>query len=111
MSTDDDRGSGDQDLDLVVSGLIYLEQAGDVAIEVRRGMVILTAEGREAGKVAAVIIGRQPRQVTHVLLGRLRQALEYRQVPLELIERVQEDRVLLRVVYQFVDSLPKWRGT
>ena len=97
--------------ELIVSGSIYPDHESDIAVEVRRGMTILTSEGREAGKVAAVIIDKHDREVTHILLSRLSQIPEYRLVPLDLIEQVREERVQLRIFNQVVNSLPTWHGS
>ena len=106
--TDNDRNHDDLTAELIVSGSICLEQASDLPVEVRRGMAILTSEGREAGRVAAVIIDKHDQQVTHILLSRLSQIPEYRLVPIELIKQVHEEKVLLRIFHQVVNSLPRW---
>jgi sporulation protein YlmC with PRC-barrel domain len=111
MSDGDDLIHDDQDEELIVSGSIYPDQQRGFAVEVRRGMEVLTSEGREAGRVAAVIIDKQDQQVTHILLSRLIQMPEYRLVPITLIEQVHEDKVLLSIFNQVVNSLPTWHGS
>ncbi len=98
----------DLNIELIVSGLIYLDQEGGISVEVRRGMTILSSEGHEAGRLAAVIVDKNDQRVTHVLLSRLNQRLDYRLVPMSLIERVHEEQVRLRIFNQVVNTLPTW---
>ena len=108
---DEDQDYETRDRELIVSGVLYLQQAGDSEVDVRRGMVILTSEGREAGRVAAVIIARQDQHVTHILLTRLGQLPEYRLVPIALVEQVSEETVRLGIFSQVVNTLPLWNGS
>ena len=108
-----DEGLYDDDrhVELIVSGAIFPEQAGDNAVDVKRGMLILTKEGQEAGRVAAVIVDRQDQHVTHILLSRLGELLEYRIVPIALVAQVDEEEVRLCIFNQVVDTLPIWQGS
>jgi len=69
-------------------------------------MSILTREGWEAGKVAAVVVDNDSQNVSHVLLTRPRHVPDYRLVPVTLIERVDEESVLLEICNQAIESLP-----
>lgn len=111
MPAADDLYPNDRYSELLVSGLICPQPPGDMAVAVKRDMLILTSEGQEAGRVAAVVIDRQERQVTHILLSRRSQPPEYRLVPISLIEQVQEEKVLLRISNQAVDTLTLWHGS
>jgi sporulation protein YlmC with PRC-barrel domain len=102
---------GELPAELVVSGAIHPVQTGDRVMDVRRGMLILTSEGREAGRVAAVIIDRHDQLVTHILLSRLDQMPEYRLVPIALVEQVIEEQVRLGIHNQIVNTLPLWHGS
>jgi hypothetical protein len=110
----DDRhraNQNEEDLDIVllVSGVIHLAHAPSRTVEVKRDMIILTSEGFAAGRVAAVLLNRQDRQVTHILLSRRSQPPQYRLVPSTLILQVREGHVLLRIFSETIDSLPIWR--
>jgi len=96
----------DQSRRLFERGLIYLGQGYRLPVEVTRGMAILTSEGHEAGKVAAVIVDNDSQKVTHILLTRPRQVPDYRLVPVILIEQVDEETVLLEICNQAIESLP-----
>jgi uncharacterized protein YrrD len=87
-------------------GQVRLEQENQTeSAEVSRGMVILTRDGWEAGKVAAVVFDSQSRQVSHVLLGRPRLAPDYRLVPVELIKEVNGKTIYLLIDGDAVGSL------
>src|SRR4051794_11495442 len=99
MPTDEDLNS-----EMIVSGSIYPDQESDIAVEVRRGMVILAMDGEEAGRVAAIIVDKHDQAVTHIVLSRLSQNPEYRLVPISIIEQVVEEKVQLRIFNQVVNS-------
>ena len=61
--------------------------------------------------MASVIIDRQDQQMMHILLSGLSQMPEYRLVPIDLIEQVHEEKVVLRIFNQVVTSLPTWHGS
>ncbi len=106
----DDRPHDDRDTELLVSGFIRPDHARGMAVEVKRDMTILTSEGRAAGRVAAVVIDKRDRQVTHILLSRRREPPQYHLVPIALVAQVQEGQVVLLIFNQAVDSLPVWHG-
>ena len=103
---------------LMESGSLALEHRHDAdrgtcaccGVEVHRGMVVQTSEGHIAGRVAAVVLEQGEQAITHLLLLRERQLLEYRLVPVELIEQVGEEVVLLRILPPVVESLPIWHS-
>jgi hypothetical protein len=109
ISADDRRRDDESESELLVSGVIQLAHTRNRTVEVKRDMIILTSEGLAAGRVAAVLINRQDRQVTHLLLSRRSQPPQYRLVPGDLVQQVQEGRVLLRISAEGIDSLAIWR--
>lgn len=96
--------------DLIVSGALEPQHAGERAVNVQRGMIILTSEGHEAGRVAGVIIERAGQHVTHILLTHLGQLPEYRLVPVALVDEVHEEMVRLSILRPVVNTLPIWHG-
>lgn len=106
----DDRHQDDRDTELLVAGFIRPVHGRDRTVEVKRDMIILTGEGRAAGRVAAVVISRHDRQVTHILLSQRSQPPLYRLVPIALIVQVQGGQVLLDIFNQGIESLPVWHG-
>jgi sporulation protein YlmC with PRC-barrel domain len=101
----------DPQAELLVSGTIMPDQARQVPVEVRRGMTIVTREGQEAGTVAAIVVDKALRNVTHILLSRLSHLPEYRLVPLDLVAQVSDETVLLGIFNPVVSSLATWRGS
>ena len=111
MPAADGRYPADPNTELLVAGFIRPAHAHDRMVEVKRDMIILTGEGRAAGRVAAVVIDRHDRQVTHILLSQRSQPPQYRLVPIALVMQVQGGQVLLDIFSQAVDSLPIWQGS
>lgn len=106
MSPNNNSVTSNQSQRLFESGSISPEQGNGLPVKVSRGMTIQTSEGWEAGKVAAVVVDNDSQKVTHVLLTRPRLVPDYRLVPVNLIEQVDEDIVLLDVCSQDIESLP-----
>jgi sporulation protein YlmC with PRC-barrel domain len=104
-----DDSEGAVQHELFVSGLIYLVDGGEVAAEIRRGMTILTTEGEVAGTVAGVVNNIEPQQVKYILLSRPSQQIEYRLVPIELVQQVSEETVSLHILAALLNTLPPWR--
>ena len=73
-------------------------------------MSVQTIEGDTAGRVAAVVLDEEHQKVTHILLMQERQLVEYRLVPVELIEEVEQEAVLLCILLPVVGHLPIWHG-
>jgi hypothetical protein len=73
-------------------------------------MTILTTEGEVAGMVAGVIHNRAPHRAEYVLLSRPSQQLEYRMVPVELIQQVNKEAVLLHIAAPLVNTLRPWHN-
>lgn len=107
---DDDFDYDHHDPDLIVSGALNPPREGESAVNVRRGMVILTSEGHEAGRVAGVIIDRAGQHVTHILLTHLGHLPEYRLVPVAVVDQVHDEMVRLSILRTVVNTLPIWRG-
>lgn len=105
MSTRDDLPQT-----LMESGWIELDPVHHIPVVVRRGMTVLTNEGCTAGHVAAVVMDSCSGKVTHLVLGRLIQTLEYRLASIDLIEAVDKEEILLRIFHPVEESLPIWHG-
>lgn len=92
---------------LLVSGWIHLGPPDDASVEVRREMTLVGSDGAVIGAVAAVVVDQATQSATYLLLGRLHPNLEYRLVPLTLIEGVAEEAVQLRIPSSDVGRLPR----
>jgi hypothetical protein len=93
---------------LMISGYICSENRCPLSSEVRRGMPIFSAGGREVGKVAAVVLNSLDQSATHILLSRLPEIPGYWLVPVSWIALVKAGEVHLHVSESEVQSLPKW---
>ena len=110
--------TNEQSAMLMESGSLAPEHSHDAdsgtcarcGVEVHRGMVVQTSEWHTVGRVAAVVLEQEKQVITHILMMRERQLLEYRLVPVELIEEVNEGAVLLRIFQSVVESLPVWHS-
>ena len=101
----------DPQAELLVYGTLLPDQAGRTSVEVRRGMAVFTCEGQEAGTVAAVVVDKTDRSVTHILLSRVIHRPEYRLVPLDLVAQVSDETVRLHIFNPVVSSLATWHGS
>jgi hypothetical protein len=96
--------------ELLVSGLIYLAVGNEDGVEIHRGMKILTTEGEVAGVVAGVIHNKAPHRAEYILLSRPSQQLEYRMVPVELVQQIDRESVLLHIAAPLVNTLRAWHN-
>jgi len=106
MTWDKHPATIDRSQRLFERGLLRLDQTKGLAVEISRGMTVLTNEGQEAGKVAAVVVDTASQQVSHLLFRHLSLSPKYRLVPVNLIEQINQETIVLRVGKQIVDSLP-----
>lgn len=97
-----------RDVKLMVSGRISLAKRPGVEYEVSRNMKIKTHDDQEIGQVAAVVNSSPNNAVAGLLLGRLPEKLGYCLAPVELIERVEGDFVVLNITTEEANALPEW---
>lgn len=93
---------------LMVFGFVCPENGCALTSEVRRGMPIFSTEGRQVGKVAAVVINSANHTATHLLLCRLPEVNGYWLVPVSWIARVKAEEVHLKATDPEIQSLPQW---
>jgi hypothetical protein len=93
---------------LMVSGFVCPDNGCALSSEVRRGMPIISAEGRGVGKVAAIVLNGLEHTATHILLSRLPEVQGYWLLPVSWIAQVQAEEVRLCVAEAEVQSLPQW---
>lgn len=96
---------------LMVSGPVCPECSRTLSVEVRRGMPILSKEGLEVGRVAAVVVDGSDGKATHILLSRLPETAGYWLVPLNLISEAYVEKIQLSIPGEAVDSLPRWQSS
>jgi len=93
---------------LMVSGFICPHTGCALSTEVRRGMPILTNQGIEVGKVAAIVIDDENQSPTLVLLDRLPEQQGYWSVPIELIAKVENDQLWLSIPASAQHAFTPW---
>ena len=94
---------------LFESGSVYLEQADNSPVEIKRGMVIQTQDGQKAGRVAAVVFSSNCQKTTHLLLNLWSQPSDYRLAPVDLIKQVDKETILLGLDRKDTEQLPHRR--
>ena len=93
---------------LMVFGIVYPEIGWALSSEVRRGMPIFSTEGRQVGKVAAVVLNSADHTVTHLLLCRLPEIHGYWLVPVSWIAQVKAEEVHLKATEPEIKALLQW---
>lgn len=102
-----DTDQADSRQKLLVSSWIHLGPPDSAPVEVRRMMPVFGSEGVEVGTVAAVVVDPATQATRHLLLCQVHPNLEYRLVPLTLIEWVNSEVVQLRIPSPDVNQLPR----
>jgi hypothetical protein len=95
---------------LMASGTVCLPGHCDLLVEVRRGMTILSKEGRGLGKVAAVVVQGSDHKTTHVLLTQLPEQNGYWMVPVGWILDVGDESLRISVTGEATTFLPEWHS-
>jgi hypothetical protein len=103
----EEQNRGGEERQLMVSGVLALEEPSGTCAIVERGMPILSRDGQEMGRVAAVRVdGKQA--VEAILLSRLPLKMEYRVVPAGHVVAVCDRQLNLDMASGEIDSLQKW---
>lgn len=92
---------------LMTRGTVFLQQPPRW-VEVKRGMIVKSSEGSVVGQVAAIVVNAREEEPTHFLLTRLTARPDYRLVPLDLIQEVRAETLLLSVDSAGVIRLRHW---
>ena len=80
-------------------------------IEIRRGMTITSFEGKEAGRVAGVVVSSESQQAQYLILSHLPRKAMYQCIPVSWIERVQGEVISLNVRLETILALPDWHAS
>ena len=110
QSINQNSQSGESIHQLMVKGFVCPENSCKLSGEIRRGMPILSSDGLEVGKVAAIVLNGRNHNATHVLLSRLPQESGYWLVSLNIIAGISEQGVQLSVSETMAESLPEWHS-
>jgi sporulation protein YlmC with PRC-barrel domain len=96
---------------LMVSSMVYWGKNGSFSAEIRRGMPVFSKDGMEIGKVAAVILKRTHNAAMQILLSRLPNIEGYLLVDVDLITEIDQEKIVLSISEEVLQSLPRWRTT
>ena len=91
---------------LMIRGALTADAPRATCALVERGMVILSREGQEVGKVAAVSVDEEG-VVEAILLSRLPAERSYHLVPAGFVRTVRNGDLILTVAADVVDGLEK----
>lgn len=91
---------------LMIRGVLPAQMPRETCGLVERGMPILSREGRQVGKVAAVSVDEQG-AVDAILLSRLPLKMAYRIVPARVVTAVRNHEVVLAVNDDAIEGLEK----
>jgi hypothetical protein len=103
-----DDGSTESNQKIMISGYVFTTDDSLFSVEIKRGMAMLSKEGREVGKAAAVILNSKNGKATHILLSRLPEISGYWLVAVDLIEEVDQGKIILLIPETALVSLPRW---
>ncbi len=103
-------GASENRVKLMASGFVFPKGNRSRPFQVSRGMPILSKEGRELGKVAAVVMNSTEMRSTHILLSRLPEENGYWMVPVEWIEEVGGNSIRLSTGHESTGSFPEWHS-
>jgi hypothetical protein len=106
ISSEEKKGASTRKL--MVSGLIRLNGYHQGILEVIRGMGVYSIDGRNLGKVAALVFQDDEVYALAILLGRLPEICEYRLVPVNLIADVVDGCVHLHIPCEATENLLRW---
>jgi hypothetical protein len=99
------------DVKIMAQASFFLPGEHSFAVEVRRGMVFTSIEGKEAGKVAGVVVSPDSRQVQYLILSHLPREAIYRCIPVYWIEGMQGEVISLNVRLEDILALPDWHAS
>ena len=110
MATMQNLSTIDQIRPLFEHRLDYPTQGNSLLIEIKRGMAILTKDGRDVGQVKAVILDDSDRNVTHLLLSPGSQMLGHRPAPVNFSDQVDKEMPSSHIGSGTVDCSPNQHG-
>lgn len=104
-------GLKSDDVKIMAQASFFLPGEPSIAVEVRRGMIFTSIEGKEAGKVAGVVVSPDSGQVQYLILSHLPREAIYRCIPVGWIEGMQGEVISLNVRLEDILALPDWHAS
>lgn len=81
-----------------------------VTSEVARGMPVLAQNGSPVGVAAAVVQSGPTQTISHILLGQAPPTAVYRLIPIDLLDRLDGEKIWLRAAPAQVTALPIYQA-
>jgi hypothetical protein len=103
-------GLKSDDVKIMAQASVFLPGEQSSTVEVRRGMIFTSIEGKEAGKVAGVVVSLS-RLVQYLILSHLPREAIYRCIPVSWIEGMQGEVISLNVCLEDILALPDWHAS
>lgn len=104
-------GLKSEDVKIMAQASVFLPGKHSIAVEVWRGMIFTSIEGKEAGKVAGAVVSPDSQQVQYLILSHLPREAIYRCIPVGWIEGMQGEVISLNVRLEDILALPDWHAS
>lgn len=95
---------------IMAQASVYLRGNRTAAIEIRRGMTLVSIEGKEVGKVAGVAVSRDDQQALCLIISHLPQDPGYHSIPVDWVERVEGELIFLHAPVNSILAIPDWHA-
>ena len=80
------------------------------SVEIRRGMRITSSEGREAGKVAGIVIHQDSGKAVCLILSHLPEDPGYQSLPVGWVAHVEGETIVLDSPFERILAIPGWHA-
>jgi sporulation protein YlmC with PRC-barrel domain len=93
---------------IMTQASVFLPGQHSTAVEIRRGMIFTSIDGKEAGKVAGVVVSPDSGQVQYLILSHLPKEAIYQCIPVSWIDCMQGEVISLNARLETILALPVW---
>ena len=98
------------DVKMMTQAIVILPGKPAASVEIRRGMRITSSEGREAGKVAGIVIRQDSGKAVCLILSHLPEEAGYQSLPVGWIAYVEEETIVLDSPFERILAFPGWHA-
>lgn len=96
------------DVKMMAQASIFLSGEPAPVVDIRRGMIIISSERWEVGKVAGVAIHPDSRKALCLILSHLPEEAGYQSLPITWIACVEGETILMNVSFERILAAPGW---
>ena len=97
-------------VNIMAQASIFLPGQPGTAVDIHRGMLVISLDGQEAGRVGGVAVSRDEGQALCLILSHLPEAAGYQSLPVCWIARVAGEIITLNTSLARIESLPDWHA-